>query len=60
MDKWIDASTPPPHNKDVLIQEKESNLMYVGRYNEYTKKYIFVEFPIHVECWMELPKPRKT
>ena len=58
-DIWNSANTPPKHRKDVLIQEKESKLMYVGHYNEYTQKYIFCDYEIKAEWWTELPKPHK-
>ena len=52
---WKSAKIPPPHRKDVLLQERESKILYVGHYNEYTEKYIFIDFPIDVEYWTELP-----
>lgn len=54
--KWIPSSIPPPHGKDVLLQERESNILYVGHYNQYTQKYIFCDFVINVKYWTELPK----
>lgn len=60
--EWIPVSSGilPEHGVDVLLQENaDENLLYVGHYNEYTKKFIWVDWEIDVIAWRPLPKKYK-
>lgn len=54
---WHPAEKKPEHGKDVLLEEKDSGIVYVGHYNKYTDKYIwFDQNTIEVSYWAEIPK----